>query len=111
MEQAQITRIQERIVRRLYISPEQDRYYPNNVLKKRSVKLQEELTAILDEMNYLNNLQPSGGRGALTEPLYTEEEQKKIDNSIQEISRLKEEILKIQHQHNIGEFGQTLNEI
>ena len=114
MEQAQITRLQQRIIRRVYLSYDETgegggRYYPNNILKKRTIKIQEELTSILEEMNHLNTLEPTGGRDALTEPLYTEEEQKKIDNTLQEISRLKQEILIIQHQHNIGEFGETLN--
>ena len=112
MDTRQLIRIQENIARRLFVvnTEEQQRFYPADIVKRRSVKIQKQLTEIIERVEQLNELQPTGGRGALTEPLYTDEEQKKIDDTLNELDRLKDRVLRIQDLHDVSEFGEPIDE-
>ena len=106
MDTRQLIRIQENIARRLFVvnTEEQQQFYPADIV------IQKQLTEIIERVEQLNELQPTGGRGALTEPLYTDEEQKKIDDTLNELDRLKDRVLRIQDLHDVSEFGEPIDE-
>jgi predicted transcriptional regulator len=102
MDEQQLIRLQSSIINRLYSRDPQSVFLPADIVREESVKIQTELKDLEQEMNDIINLQPTGGT---TEKLYTDEYEKKLDNTIKEIKKLQESVRMIQELHLIDDAG------